>query len=132
MSKSPLLNGLLLAGLLLSPMAFAADGDADALALSQHWQHAIGTTIGIAGCTITSATAASMQCLAKSKHGGTTSFTLDPAGIAPADLERALRDCSFYVGYRLCRVRVEGEVVSDEGELKVLVESVHWNLVTTD
>ena len=132
MPKSLLLNGLLLAGLLSSPMAFAADGDADALALSQHWRHAIGTKIGIAGCTITSATAASMRCLAKSKHGGTTSFTLDPTDIAPADLERALRDCSFYVGYRLCRVRVEGEVVSDEGELKVLVESVDWNLVIAD
>ena len=46
--------------------------------------------------------------------------------MAPDDLARALRDCSSYVGYPICSVLLEGEVASEDGELKILHGWVTW------
>jgi hypothetical protein len=126
MSKSALSTCVVLAALLLSPPANAAGRDVDAMNLSQDWRGFIGKTISVRGCTLTSATPKLAMCLVKSKHGGTTSFLVDPSGMTPDDLAQALRDCSYYVGYRMCRVRLEGEVASHGGELKILHGSVSW------
>lgn len=76
---------------------------------------------------ITSATADLMTCLATSEQGRPHSFWGDPSDMAPPDLDRALRDCSFYVGYPICGVRLEGEVANDDRELKIMHGSVTWN-----
>ena len=126
MSRSVLFKRIMLAALLWSPMANAEGDDVDAMELSQNWRGFIGKTISIRGCTLTSATPKLVVCLVKSKRGGTTAFLVDPSGMEPVDLARALSDCSYYVGYRMCRVRLAGEVASDGGELKILRGSVSW------
>ena len=126
MLKSVLWNCALLCTLLLSPAANAFDGDIDALELSQNWQGLVGKTITISGCMITSATPDLMVCLATSKHGRPPWFWVDPSGMAPDDLTRAVRECSYYVGYPICGVRLEGEVANEDGELKIMHGSVTW------
>jgi hypothetical protein len=76
---------------------------------------------------LTSATPDLMMCLASSKQGRPPAFWVDPSGMAPDDLARALRDCSFYVGYPICGVVLHGEVANEGGELKIMHGSVTWN-----
>jgi hypothetical protein len=127
MSKSMPWKLALLCTFLISPAANAADGDIDALELSQNWQGLIGKTITISGCRITSATPDLMVCLATSEHGRPPSFWFDPSGMAPADVARAVRECDFYVGYPVCGVRLTGEVAEEDGEVKIMHGSVTWN-----
>jgi hypothetical protein len=115
----------LVGALLFSPAVHAA-GDIDAMELSRDWGGLIGQSISIRGCTLTSATPKLAVCLVKWKHGRPASFLVDPSGMTPDDMARALRDCSDYVGYPLCRVRLEGEVAGDNGELKIMQGSVSW------
>lgn len=126
MPKSALWKAALLGALLLSPAAHAFAGDIDAAELAQNWQGLVGQTISISGCTITSATATEMVCLATSETGRPPWFPFDPSGMAPDDVARALRECSFYVGYPICGVRLTGEVAQEHGELKVMHGSVTW------
>ncbi|MDB5531364.1 MAG: hypothetical protein JWR51_4467 [Devosia sp.] len=126
MPKSMLWKCALLCTLLFSSAAHAADGDIDALELSQNWQGLVGKTITISGCMITSATVDLMVCLATSKHGRPPSFWFDPSGMAPDDVARAVRECDFYVGYPVCGIRLHGEVANENGELKIMHGSVTW------
>jgi hypothetical protein len=126
MPNSILWKCALLFTALLMPAAHAASDQIDALELSQNWQGLVGRTVTITGCMITSATPDLMMCLATSTQGRPPAFPVDPSGMAPDDLARALRDCSFYVGYPICGVLLEGEVASERGELQILHGSVTW------
>jgi hypothetical protein len=128
MPKSKVLKYALLGALLFSPGASASDETIDALELSQNWHGLVGRTVTISGCMITSATPDLMVCLATSTQGRPPSFWVDPSGMAPGDVARALRDCSFYVGYPICEVQLRGEVANEDGELKILHGSVTWTL----
>ena len=116
----------LLGALLSSPAASASNGDIDAMTLLGDWRGRIGQTIGISGCTLVSAIPHLVICLVKSKHGHPDSFLVDTSAMAADDLARALRDCGSYVGYPICRVRLEGEVGTGDGELKIMHGSVSW------
>lgn len=127
MPKSMPWTFALLCALLLSPTVNAAEGDVDALELSQNWRGLIGKTVTITGCQITSATPDLMVCLATSEQGRPPSFWFDPSGMAPDDIARAVRECDFYVGYPVCGVRLTGEVAEENGEVKIMGGSVTWN-----
>jgi hypothetical protein len=126
MLKSTPWKCALLCALLLAPAAHAANGDIDALELWENWQGRVGKTVTISGCMITSATPDFMVCLATSKQGRPPSFWFDPSSMTPDDVARALRECSFYVGYPICAVRLTGEVAEENGEVKIIHGSVTW------
>jgi hypothetical protein len=132
MPYSTLLRCAFASLLLVVPAAHGNGDQVDALALSQAWQDRVGETVTISGCMLTSATPDLVMCLATSERGRPPSIMVDPSGMEPQDLERAIRECSSYVGYPICGVLLEGEIAADSGELKIMNSSVTWNYPSLD
>lgn len=116
----------LLALLFVSPAWAEEAVRVDALTLLGDWQPYLGQRVTVTGCEMTSATAETAQCFAKSKHGGTDSFAFEMEAVAAADVARAVADCYSYVAYPICGMQLTGEVRAKKGQLRIVDASVDW------